>query len=80
MSSVRMGRVRQAAVRKQLWELSEKEIKVALPYRTAATAEVIIVIESDVYDAVVHCNEWMDEWMDGDKLMDDDHYDDVEVI
>ena len=31
MSSVRMGRVRQA-VRKQLWEeLREKEIKVALP-------------------------------------------------
>ena len=26
-------------------------------YRTAATAEVIIVIESDVYDAVVHGNE-----------------------
>ena len=23
-------------------------------YRTAATAEVIIVIESDVYDAIVH--------------------------
>jgi len=58
MSSVRMGRVRQA-VRKQLWEeLSGKEIKVALPYRTAATTEVIIVIEYDVYDdAVVHCNE-----------------------
>ena len=58
MSSVRMGRVRQA-VRKQLWEeLREKEIKVALPYPTAATAEVIIVIESDVNDdAVGHCNE-----------------------
>ena len=52
-----MGRVRQA-VRKQLWEeLREKEIKVALPYRTAATVEVIIVIESDVYDAAVHGNE-----------------------
>ena len=38
------------------------EIKVALPYSTAATVEVIIVIESDVYDAVVHGNEW---WMDG---------------
>jgi hypothetical protein len=33
-----------------------------LPYRTAATTvEVIIVIESDVYDDdVVHGNEWMD--------------------
>ena len=49
MSSVRMGRVRQA-VRKQLWEeLREVEIKVAL--------KVIIVIESDVDDAVVHGNE-----------------------
>jgi hypothetical protein len=60
MSSVRMGRVRQAALRKQLWEeLREKEIKVDLPYSTAAaTTEVIIVIESDVYDdAVDHCNE-----------------------
>ncbi len=58
MSSVRMGRVRQA-VRKQLWEeLREKKIKVDLPYPTAATAEVIIVIESNVYDdAVVHFNE-----------------------
>jgi hypothetical protein len=28
-----------------------------LPYRTATTAEVIIVIESDVYDAIVHGNE-----------------------
>ena len=30
-------------------------------YSTAAT-EVIIVIESEVYDAVGHGNEW---WMDG---------------
>ena len=58
MNSIRI-RVRQAALRNQLWEeLSEKEIKVALPYPTAAaTAEVIIVIESDVYDAVGHGNE-----------------------
>ena len=68
MNSVRI-RVRQA-VRNQLWEelSSEKEIKVDLPYSTAAaaTAEVIIVIESDVYDAVGHGNEWwMDGWMDG---------------
>ena len=55
-----MGRGRQAALRNQLWEelSSEKEIKVALPYSTAAaTAEVIIVIKSEVYDAVVHGNE-----------------------
>ena len=63
VNSVRI-RVRQA-LRNQLWELSsEKEIKVALPYSTAAaTAEVIIVIKSEVYDAVGHGNEW---WMDGD--------------
>ena len=55
MSSVRMGRVRQA-VRKQLgteWEGNQGDPT----YRTAATAEVIIVIEYDVYDAVVHGNE-----------------------
>jgi len=39
---------------------------------TTATAEVIIVIESGVYDAIVHGNEWMDD--------DDDDDDDAEVV
>ena len=25
-------------------------------------------------------NRWMNGWMDGDELMDDDDYDDVEVV
>jgi hypothetical protein len=52
-----------------------------LPYRTAATVEVIIVIESDVYDGVGHWNKWMDGWMEMNEWMDDDDDDDyVEIV
>ena len=45
-----------------------------LQYSTAATVEVIMMLQ------FMEMNRWMNGWMDGDELMDDDDYDDVEVV